>query len=57
MDKFYNFNVHLDDNAKTASSPEKKTATGADFIKSVLVPADKQIEYIVHINKFVPLLL
>ena len=30
--------------------PDKKATTGEDFIKTVLVPADKQIEYIVHIN-------
>jgi transcriptional regulator with XRE-family HTH domain len=50
INDLYNFNVHLDDNVKIAPNPEKKAATGEDFIKSVLVSAEKQIEYIVHIS-------
>jgi transcriptional regulator with XRE-family HTH domain len=50
INDLYNFNVHLDGDAKTENLPDKKATTGEDFIKTVLVPADKQIEYIVHIN-------
>jgi transcriptional regulator with XRE-family HTH domain len=50
INDLYNFNVHLDDGAKNEKITEKKPSVGGDFIKSVLVPADKQFEYIVHIN-------
>jgi transcriptional regulator with XRE-family HTH domain len=50
INDLYNFNMHLDGNSKIEKQPEKKATTGEDFIKSVLVPADKQIEYIVHIS-------
>ena len=50
INDLYNFNVHLEGDIKPESPKEKKTIIGEDFIKSVLVPSDKQIEYIVHIN-------
>jgi transcriptional regulator with XRE-family HTH domain len=50
INDLYNFNVHLGLDVKSEQGHEKKLHVGEDFIKSVLVPADKQIEYIVHIN-------
>lgn len=50
INDLYNFNVHLGENVKGKVVPEKKAGIGEDFIKSVLVPGDKQLEYIVHIN-------
>ena len=49
INDLYNFNVHLEKEVKSRTS-EKKTDVDTNFIKSVLVPGDKQIEYIVHIN-------
>lgn len=51
INDLYNFNVHLEKEVKSRSA-EKKTDTDTNFIKSVLVPGDKQIEYIVHINNY-----
>lgn len=50
INDLFNFNVHHDENIKPAPSQPKKIQESGDFIKSVLVPLDKQIEYIVHIN-------
>jgi len=50
INDLYNFNVHLGEDVKGKVVPEKKTGIGEDFIKSVLIPGDKQLEYIVHIN-------
>lgn len=49
INDLYNFNVHLGENFKSKAPEEKKVPPGEVFIKSVLVPTDKQIEYIVHI--------
>ena len=49
INDLYNFNVHLEGNAK-AETFEKKVDSDTNFIQSILVPGDKQIEYIVHIN-------
>jgi hypothetical protein len=46
----FNFNVHLQEDIKPVASQSKNLQDTGDFIKSVLVPRDKQIEYIVHIN-------
>jgi transcriptional regulator with XRE-family HTH domain len=50
INDLYNFNVHLEEEVKGNVAPEKRALIGEDFIKSVLVSGDKQIEYIVHIN-------
>lgn len=49
INDLYNFNVHLGEDIKIKTPQEKRAPLGEEFIKSVLVPADKQIEYIVHI--------
>jgi transcriptional regulator with XRE-family HTH domain len=49
INDLYNFNIHLEQDVK-AITHEKKIETDTNFIKSVLVPGDKQIEYIVHLN-------
>lgn len=49
INDLYNFNIHLEQEVKVESF-EKKITLDTIFIKSVLVPGDKQIEYIVHIN-------
>lgn len=49
INDLYNFNVHLSEGIKDIS--EKKVADyNSNFIKTVLVPVEKQHEYIVHIN-------
>lgn len=50
INDLYNFNVHLEGDIKGATNHKKKAETDSNFIKSVLVPHDKHIEYIVHIN-------
>jgi len=50
INDLYNFNVHLEEDVKGNVAAQKKVDIGEDFIKSVLVPGDKQVEYIVHIN-------
>ncbi len=50
INDLYNFNVHLGEDVDNEVSKKKKTDLSTDIIKSVLVPADKQLEYIVHIN-------
>lgn len=50
INDLYNFNVHLSEDAKGKVIQEKKTALNTNIIKSALVPADQQFEYIVHIN-------
>jgi transcriptional regulator with XRE-family HTH domain len=49
INDLYNFNVHLGEDIKSKAPQEKRAPLGEEFIKSVLVPKDKQIEYIVHI--------
>ena len=49
INDLYNFNIHLEEEVKGGTG-EKKTNVDTNFIKSVLVSGDKQIEYIVHIN-------
>lgn len=49
INDLYNFNVHLREEGKGGAG-EKENNVDVNFIKSVLVPKDKQIEYIVHIN-------
>ena len=49
INDLYNFNVHLEEGVKSRTR-EKKTEVDTNFIKSVLVPGDKQIEYIVQIK-------
>lgn len=49
INDLYNFNVHLEKEVKSRTS-ENKTEIYTNYIKSILVPGDKQIEYIVHIN-------
>lgn len=49
INDLYNFNIHLEQDVKVETF-EKKSGPDTNFIKSVLVPGDKQIEYIVHIN-------
>lgn len=50
INDLYNFNVHLEEDVKDHVVQEKKAGIGEDFIKSVLVPGEKQLEYIVHIS-------
>lgn len=50
INDLFNFNVHFEENVKEITAKEKKLELDTNFIKSVLVPGDKQIEYIVHIN-------
>jgi transcriptional regulator with XRE-family HTH domain len=50
INDLFNFNIHFEENVKDATPRESKMAGDTNFIKSVLVPGDKQIEYIVHIN-------
>lgn len=50
INDLYNFNVHLEEDPSTETTQVKKVNIGEDFIKSVLVPAESQLEYIVHIN-------
>ncbi|MCG8307757.1 MAG: helix-turn-helix domain-containing protein [Cytophagales bacterium] len=50
INDLYNFNVHLEEDVKGNEPIEKKAEFGENFIKSVFVPGDKQLEYIVHIN-------
>jgi len=50
INDLYNFNIHLGLEVKSDQAPEKKVTQGEDYVRSVLVPVDKQIEYIVHIN-------
>jgi len=50
INDLYNFNIHLEEDVKGNSPTEKKVEFGENFIKSVFVPGDKQLEYIVHIN-------
>lgn len=50
INDLYNFNVHLEEDVKPAASSQKATPVGEDFIKTVLVSGDKQLEYIVHLN-------
>lgn len=49
INDLYNFNVHLEKEVKNRTG-ENKTEIYTNYIKSILVPGDKQIEYIVHIN-------
>lgn len=49
INDLYNFNVHFEENVKNEPGSKKKELE-THFIKSVLVPGDKQFEYIVHIN-------
>ncbi len=46
INDLYNFNVHFGIEVTKSNVRE----TGPAFIKSVLVPGEKQLEYIVHIN-------
>lgn len=50
INDLYNFNVHLEAGAKTDTARETRTEIDTSFIKSVMVPGEQQIEYIVHIN-------
>ena len=50
INDLYNFNVHLEEDVKAGLSVKSKTKLGEDFIKTVLVPGDKQLEYIVHLS-------
>lgn len=49
INDLYNFNVHTKENAKS-DVISKKANRESDYIQSVLVPGNKQIEYIVHIS-------
>ena len=50
INDLYNFNVHLEEDVKSNNNTEKKVDISENFIKSVFVPGDKQLEYIVHIS-------
>ena len=50
INDLYNFNIHLEEEVSAEPASVKKVSIGEDFIKSVFVPADTQLEYIVHIN-------
>ncbi len=50
INDLYNFNVHLEKDVKAGLSKEPRAELNTSFIKSVFVPGDKQIEYLVHIN-------
>lgn len=50
INDLYNFNIHLADDKKSDISAAGKVQIGEEFVKSVLISGDKQIEYIVHIN-------
>jgi len=50
INELYKFNVHVEEGGHIESAPVKKVSIGEDFIKTVLVPAASQLEYIVHIN-------
>lgn len=50
INDLFNFNVHVEDEISEKSTDHKNTELGQHFIKSVFVPGDKQLEYIVHIN-------
>ena len=50
INDLFNFNIHFEENIKDATPKESKVAVDTNFIKSVLVPGEKQLEYIVHIN-------
>ncbi len=50
INDLFNFNIHLKSDTKPDHATPKKSTINENFIKSVCVPIDKQIEYIVHIN-------
>lgn len=50
INDLYNFNVHLNQEHSEQKQEEPKAVSFSSSIKSVLVPGDKQLEYIVHIN-------
>lgn len=50
INDLYNFNVHLEEDVKGKVTIEKKAEISENFVKSVFVPGDKQLEYIVHIS-------
>ena len=49
INDLFNFNIHFEEDVKKAE-PKSKVEPDTNFIKSVLVPGDKQLEYIVHIS-------
>ncbi len=49
INDLYNFNIHLE-GSTTPAGQGRKAAIHFQMIKSVFVPTDKQIEYIVHLN-------
>ena len=52
INDLFNFNVHLEEDVKGGSptTKQRKTEVDTNFINSVFVPGEKQLEYIVHIN-------
>ncbi len=50
INDLYNFNIHVEGGASGRHDDGKKAAMYSQMIKSVFVPAAKQVEYIVHIN-------
>ncbi len=50
INDLYNFNVHLGADIGIGIAKETKRESGTVSIKSVFVPSDKQLEYIVHIH-------
>ena len=50
INDLYNFNVHMEHDLKPGTLVEKKKDISESFIKTVFVPEDKQLEYIVNIK-------
>ena len=50
INDLYNFNIHLVEEVGKNAPPPKKAEVSDSFIKSVMVPSGKQLEYIVHIS-------
>lgn len=50
INDLYNFNVHLEEDHAVSKTEEPKATPATSSIKSVLVPGEKQFEYIVHIS-------